>query len=185
MIRENHGEISKKKILYNALGFNLVWWGCVFGVRWELPWLGPALLALYLVVHLRFFSLGRKEAIFLLVAGLIGTLVDSLKATSGFISYEGGYGVGWITPLWITAMWVGFAALLNHSLAWLKGRLILAAVLGMVFGPPAYLTGSKFGVLTFGVEQGFAIIILAIVWGLAVPMLVFMAEKMVKERIYV
>jgi uncharacterized membrane protein len=75
-------------------------------------------------------------------------------------------------------MWVGFAALLNHALGWLRGRYLLAALLGAVFGPPAYLTGVQFDVLAFNVERWQAIAILAVVWGTAVPALLMLSEKL-------
>ena len=53
---------------------------------------------------------GSSKAGHIVLIGLIGTGMDSLKAATGFISYLGGYqDMGWLSPLWITAIWVFFA----------------------------------------------------------------------------
>ncbi len=164
----------KIRIIANALGFNLAWWGCVLGAKWAMPWLGPAIMAAFLFFHFRFLGHGKREALFILLAGLFGTVVDNLKAGLGLIDYSGGWpGLEWLAPLWITAMWAGFAALLNHSLGWLRERYILAFLLGALFGPPSYLTGVKFDVLHFNLSTLNTVLILAGVWGSALVLMVW------------
>ncbi|MBZ0265439.1 DUF2878 domain-containing protein [bacterium] len=170
---------SKILVAWNAVGFNLAWWGCIFGVKWQMPYLGPVLMLLFLLIHFKTIGRGKREILFVMLAGLLGTVVDSLKATTGLVGYAGGYGsLYWLAPLWITAMWTGFAALLHHSLGWLKGRLLVAFIMGAVFGPLSYLTGIKFEVLQFGQGKTLSIFILAVVWGLAIPFLYFLSERM-------
>ena len=59
---------------------------------------------------------------------------------------------------------------------------MLAFVMGAVFGPLAYLTGVKMGVLTFGPSQPMAVAILAAVWGIAVPMIYLLSNRLQVER---
>ncbi len=178
---------TKKKIytIINAVGFNLAWWTCVLGVKWSLPWLGAVMMAIYLLIHLRILGLGKREMLFIMVIGAAGTVVDSVLATTGVIHYEGRWPiVNWLAPAWIIAMWAGFAALINHSLKWLKGRYILAFLLGAIFGPPAYFTGVKFDVLEFHLASPTMIAILSMVWGLSIPAMVWLSQRMNVERVY-
>jgi hypothetical protein len=56
------------------------------------------------------------------------------SAASGLLAYEGGYGIGWIAPAWITGMWLNFGTTIHASLAWLSDRYLVAAVLGAIGG---------------------------------------------------
>jgi len=172
---------TKTKILFNALGFQLGWWLSVLGVMWNMPLLGPVYMALFLVAH-HFLLAGNKEFYLILIAGFGGTLLDSLYTRSGMLSYEGGYGHFWLAPLWITAMWVGFTATLNHALSWLEKRPLLGFAAGAVFGPLSYISGQKLGVISFNWDLLPASAVLALAWGLAIPILYFLNRKLVAER---
>ncbi len=170
---------NKSLVIANALGFNAAWWACVLGVKYAIPWLGPLMMAGFLFFHFRFLGYGSKEGLFIVFVALAGTGVDSIKSSLGFISYDSGWpGAIWLAPLWITAMWAGFAALINHSLNWLKGRYLLAFILGAVFGPPSYMAGVRFGVLHFNLPTMTTVLVLAAVWGTAVLAIVWLSQKM-------
>lgn len=162
------------KLGYNAVGFQSAWWLTVLGIAMGFPLLGPLAMILYVMVD--HFSLTKKnqaEALLILSALFLGTLSDSLFASVGLLSYAGGYTqIPWLAPLWITAMWGGFAATLNHSLAWIKTKPILAFLLGAVFGPLSYMAGSRFGAIQFNMEMTLTMVILGLFWGIAVPGLV-------------
>ena len=49
-------------------------------------------------------------------------------------------------------MWCGFSATINHSMYWLNNKWMLSFVLGLVFGPLSYITGEKFGAISFTVD---------------------------------
>jgi hypothetical protein len=74
-------------------------------------------------------------------------------------------------------MWMGFAALLNHSLLWLKKSPLFSFIMGAVFGPLSYLTGLKIGVLEFNLPRIQSIMILSAIWGFAVPSLYWISKK--------
>lgn len=178
------GKPTKTLVLFNALGFNAAWWLCLLGVKWAMPWLGPVAMLLFLAIHFRYLAYGKREFYLLLSVALLGTMVDSTKAFTGLIEYRGGYGIAWLAPLWITAMWVGFAALLNHALGWLRGRYLLAALLGALFGPLSYITGVNFNILEFQMPKAVSIAVLAAVWAVAVPLLFLMSNWIVGRRDY-
>ena len=174
---------GKKKLFLNALGYQLGWWCCILGVSRELLYLGPLVMGLFVSLHLFYAADGTKELIFLFSATLLGTLLDTAKASSGFISYGGGYpGIGWLAPLWITAMWAGFASTANHSLRFLINRRIATFAAGAVFGPLAYLTAARFGAITLNLSLILNIIILSLVWGTAMPLMYAGLKRLVPQR---
>ena len=113
------------------------------------------------------------------IFAFLGTLIDTLMAYSGMLSYNGLYGQGIIiAPLWITAMWCGFAAMVNHSMAWLKGRWVQALLLGGFLGPVAYKAGEGLGAINFNNDQLDVTIMLAIVWGFSMPFIYWVNDKL-------
>ena len=105
--------------IFNVFGFKLCWWACVLGAVNNQKFLGPLLILGYLIIHIISIpkNLRKVEVYLLLIAGIIGTFVDSLLLNFNLLSYEGMYNsINYIAPLWITGMWVGFTATLNLSL---------------------------------------------------------------------
>ena len=54
--------------------------------------------------------------------------------------------------------------------------LALAAVMGAVFGPLSYMAGQRIGGLEF-IDTRASIIALAVIWGIAMPLLVIAAKR--------
>ena len=115
------------KTIVNVLGFKLSWWACVLGAVNGLKYLGPVAMLIFLILHLYLNSTNRSELKLIIIFAFVGTIIDTLMAYSNLIGYVGLYSEDIIiAPLWITAMWCGFSALVNHSLAWLKDKWSLA-----------------------------------------------------------
>ena len=165
---------SKIKNIINIIGFNIGWWGCVLGVANELPYLGPLLMALLLIAHYYLFISHIQELYLVLIVSTIGTLTDSLLFLSGSFIYSGAYSNEiLIAPLWISAMWAGFSATVNHSMSWLKDKWLLMVICGVVFGPAAFFTGEKFGAIEFHLSILLSGLVIAIVYGIAMPLIYF------------
>jgi hypothetical protein len=159
------------RITFNAVGFQAAWWLSALGPLWGMSWLGPLAMLLFLVLHFRFSAVRQQEILFILTVGLIGTFIDSLFAVSGMLIYAGGYGLSWLAPLWITAMWLGFTSSMHHALRWLKSAPILGFITGAVFGPLSYYTGMSLGVIESGWPLLWSMVVLALVWGATIPIL--------------
>ncbi|MCF7824915.1 MAG: DUF2878 domain-containing protein [Candidatus Marinimicrobia bacterium] len=160
------------KLGFNALGFQTAWWLSVLGLVMDAPLVGPLAMTLYLAIDHFSFTKRQAELLLIFTAMLLGTVVDSLFALTGLISYSGVYPLfPHLAPLWITAMWGGFAATLNHSLAWLRGRPLLGFIMGAVFGPLSYMAGEKFDALQFNLGLAPTVFILGAFWGIAIPLL--------------
>ena len=84
------------------------------------------------------------------------------------------------SPPWLIALWLNLAAALNFSLAWLKGRHLLAAAFGAVGGPLAYYGGAKLGgVVTM--PGGWDLLALAAGWAAMTPLLAWLAAYYRRE----
>jgi hypothetical protein len=71
------------------------------------------------------------------------------------------------------ALWVNFALAID-ALAWLGRRPVLAAMLaGAVGGPLSYLAGARLGAVTLGPSEPVALAAVAVVWMVAMPLLLF------------
>ena len=170
--------------IYNIVGFQVSWWACVLGVKYGMPYIGPAIMLIFLLIHFFFFSIGPHELKLVFIFALFGTLIDSFFAFSNMLSYKGTYAPDLlIAPLWITAMWCGFCSTVNHSLAWLKNRWVSAFLLGAIFGPLSYITGQKFGAIYFNSDLVTVNTILALVWGLSIPLIYWVNERLVSHTV--
>jgi hypothetical protein len=126
--------------------------------------------------HLARTAHPQQELALVLIAAAIGLVWDSLLVFLGWLDYPSGILVSGTTPHWIVALWMIFATTLNVSMRWLKGRMMLAALLGAVAGPLAYWAGSRLGGVWF-VEPWLATIALAVGWAVAMPMLMALSDR--------
>jgi len=90
-----------------------------------MPWLGPAVVATVLAIHLSRAPRRIAEITLIAVAAGIGTVWDSFLVSMGWLVYPAGTFVAGMAPYWIIALWIVFATTLNVSMRWLKGRLML------------------------------------------------------------
>ena len=136
-------------------------------------------MLIFLMVHVIRFIGNSSEIKLIILFGILGTLIDTGMAYFGILRYQGTYFADTImAPLWITAMWCGFSATINHSLSWLRNRYISSAVLGLIFGPLSYIAGAKFGAIEYDTAPIIALIIISIVYGIATPLMYFVNEKL-------
>ena len=164
--------------IINLIGFQIGWWSCVLGVKSEYYYLGPIVMSIFLLFHYLFHP-GEAVIEFklILIFSLVGTLADSILAFSNVLKYHGEYST-YIAPLWITAMWAGFTATINFSMGWLKHKLFLQIISGLVFGPLAYITGEKFDAIIFNLPVASTCIIISFIYGISLPSVYYLNKKM-------
>ncbi|MEW6296643.1 MAG: DUF2878 family protein [Thermodesulfobacteriota bacterium] len=163
-----------KYALLNAAAFYVGWFACVLGAARGHPLLGPSVVAALLTLHLLLTSDVTREVRLLLTAGVVGSLLDTLMMWGGVYTFVG-YADHWVCPIWITALWMNFATTLHSSLSWLLHRYLLAACFGAVGGPLSYYAGARLGALTFPPDPRPSLLILAVAWGVALPVLIWFA----------
>jgi hypothetical protein len=87
-----------------------------------------------------------------------------------------------LSPPWMICLWLNFAATLNVSMAWLRGRYLVAAVFGAIGGPLAYYSGARLGA-TEALPTTGGMLLLAIGWGLMTPLLVWLGHIFSSRKI--
>ena len=161
----------------NFVLFQLAWLAAVSGAAHGHVLAGCLVVVAVLACHLALAARPAREALLLLVAGLIGWAVESLQLRLGFIRYAGlAEGALWPPP-WILLLWALLASTLNLSMRWLHGRPLLAALLAAVCGPAAFAGGARLGAATF-IDMPAALGCMALAWALLMPMLLALAERL-------
>jgi len=166
--------------LLNFVAFQCCWFANVIGAASGFPWLGPLVTVLWLAVHLASLRSASgagnvaAEMRVLLAAIAIGWTADSALALAGFISFPEVAQLGGPSPVWMVALWACFAATFRHSLSWMRGRWLIAVVLGAVGGPLAYVGGEKLGAILL--TDYLSIVVVAVQYAIATPVLLAIAH---------
>ena len=162
--------------LVNFVLFQLGWFACVIGAGRGAPAAGTIFALLIVVAHVVRAASPIEEMKLLGVALALGLVWDSALASTGWIRFTSGVVVDGVAPPWILALWALFATTLNVSLGWLKGRPLVAALLGAVAGPLSYWAGARLGAIEFEALTP-ALCALAIGWAVMTPLLVAAATR--------
>jgi hypothetical protein len=173
------------QILINFILFQIGWFACVISAASQLEWL--ALLSIAIVIAIHFFLIKDRlsELQLILIAGIIGLLLDSTLITLGVFTPTSNFGYQGIAPLWLVGMWMLFGITLNHSLRWLYQRYVLAALLGFVFAPIAYLAGQRLGALTFPPDHSpmISLLIIGTCWLIVTPLLLYSSRIVGRQNL--
>jgi hypothetical protein len=153
------------------------WFCCVLAAAHERPWWGVLAGLALIAAHVALLARPAAELRLLLVAGLLGAVVDSLQSCAGLLVFRSGYVAGCLAPPWIVVMWMQFATLFGFSLSFLRGRHVLSAALAAVGGPLAFWVGGRLGAVEFPAPTARSLLVLGVVWAAAVPFLVWVAER--------
>ncbi len=168
------------KVINVAL-FQAAWFAAVLGAARGMLWLGPLAMVPALAIHLALRENRRGEVKLLLAAGLLGLIFDTAFVAGGVFTPLQHLFPRPISPPWMICLWVNFAATLNVSMAWLRGRYLLAALFGAIGGPLAYYSGAKLGA-TEALPTTTGMLLLAIGWGIMTPLLVWLARALSGTR---
>jgi len=161
--------------IINLVVFNIAWFACILGAAWGIPWLGVAVVALSVGGHLLYASFDRGLAVLFVLAFVIGWGFDALVVVVGALDFPPHALLLAPVPLWMPCMWVSLATTLHLSLGWMRGRWLVAMLFGLLGGPGAYYTGMKLGAVTLGDDLMRSLLIVGIEWGVAMPVLVWLA----------
>lgn len=162
-----------RKVINVAL-FQAAWFAAVLGAARGMFWLGPLAMVPTLAIHLALQENRRGEVKLLLTAGMLGFFFDTIFVEGGVFTPLQHLFPRPFSPPWMICLWLNFAATLNVSMAWLRGRYLLAALFGAVGGPLAYYSGAKLGA-TEALPTTTGMLLLAIGWGIMTPLLVWLA----------
>jgi hypothetical protein len=162
--------------LVNFVLFQLGWFACILGAaHGYVSWAVLFCLAVA-AFHLWQSSEPMQEGMLLLKILALGIFADTLLLQTGSLVFESKGLVPSLSPIWMWSLWVILGCTLNESMSWLRGRYVLAAVLGAITGPLSYLAGVKLGAATWGNETQ-ALVLLGLIWATAMPLLFWWAAK--------
>lgn len=177
--------LPSRRNIVNGLGSQIGWFACILGAAHGSWWFGPAVVSVYLIIHFLLLEKRqyRGEFLFLGISSVLGVVVDSLKKTTGLIVYSADSSIAYLAPVWIVAMWTLFASTFGASMAWIQGRVLIAALLGGVFGPASYVAGMRFGAVKFGASLMVTVAVLSLVWASVMALLAWLSARLlVKEE---
>ena len=161
-------------------GKQITFWAVAFKLLWILtltqagprPWVSTTAVWVYAVLC------GSQQGsnVTRLAGVAIGCSIvgDSLLGILGVLANPDGSALG-LSPLWLIGLWTAFATLIPICFTWLYQRLWLASLLGMLSGTLSYVSGGKMGALLVRTEM-LDLMCIAIEWGIAFPLLVWMAR---------
>lgn len=165
-----------KRIAANLVLYHVGWFACILGAAYSLGWVGGLVVMAHIAIHLKYLSKNAKaEFLLFVIVAIVGIGIDTLQYQLGAYLFKGHTFP--VIPLWLCAMWLNFGPLLPLSLAWLKGRYLTSAVLGMLGGPLAYWGGERLGAVEFGLDLSQVMLRVAIAYGLAMPLFIRIMEK--------
>ena len=164
--------------IINFVAFQCNWFACVFAAANGMPWLGPVTVSLWLLVHLKIHQQNLKpEFLLALFAGTLGYGLDSLMLIFNVIQFPAYAQLGYLSPLWMVALWLNFAMTNRHSLDWLNKKYIAISLFGGIGGALAYWTGHKIGAIVLpNITVSLAIVF--IIWSIALVILYLVSDRL-------
>ncbi len=155
------------RTLMNFMSFNLGWWACALGPARGIPWLGPALMPLWLGLHFYYSPAAKGEAIFLAVLAAIGFSIDSTLLHLGLFST---FGHELFAPAWLISMWILFGVTFESMLMMRRNKW-LVYLTGALSGPLSYYCGEALDVLHYHRPLWISLILHGALWCVLMPML--------------
>ena len=164
--------------IWNFVLFQAAWFACILGAAHQQISIAIGVSAVCIGIYLWLHANAVSEYKFLLKALIYGLVVDTLLIQLGWIRFESPWPSVAISPIWMWALWLVFATTLKESMAWLQGKYALGAGLGAIAGPLCYEAGVRLGAAQWPNPeiQVFGLIYLAVVWALAMPILLYFSQ---------
>lgn len=170
--------------LLNAILYQLGWFACVGAAALGAGQWGAVVAVTLTALHVGLSLDRRSELLLIATAGLLGLMLETAQLGLGVLNFKGHPADAALPPLWILALWLQFATLLRYGLSWLSGRFGLAAALGLLGGPLAFLGGERLGAATLGEPRIQSLLILGAVWAFTLPVLVYLSDRRTSPALY-
>ncbi len=163
------------------VAYQVVWFVTVICAGRGWAWPGALATSLFALWRLSVSPHRRVELRLIGISLALGLLADALLVWTHVV----GYAAPWPSPespLWLTALWAAFALTIVPLFGYLHTRPGLAAAVGAIGGPLAYLAAARgWQAVQFHPPQGRALFAIAIEWGVALPCLCALAHRWLAE----
>ena len=154
-----------KVTVINVVAFKVAWLLTVAAAAAGHGLIGPLAVTFWVACFLYWQNGFKNNLLFIALAFALGCMVDMTLLIFGAIAFPFSSSEI-IPPLWMAFLWVNFSVSLRYAFGFLRERYALAACIGVVGGPLAYLSGELVGALTVP-----NIVLVAILWAVATPIL--------------
>ncbi len=158
-------------------GFQVVWFVSVLSAAKESYWSGPAVVICWLLMYAWKSGAPKREIILALISGVVGFFVDTSLIWLEAFSPQGVSGFLRLSPAWMIGLWLNFATSLNSLFPWLKGKHILAALVGFIGGPTAYYSGASLGAAVIHNPLLEHLALIGVGWSISLPLLIWLSQK--------
>jgi hypothetical protein len=123
-----------------------------------------------------------RLALLTAVSATAGFTVESVLIALGIVSHVATWPSEWLAPAWIIALWFAYGATIPTTARLLgNGGRLKGVLLGAVFGPLAYVAGSRIGAIEIAKPTPLHFIAIAALWGTAQFVLVTVATGGVRN----
>ena len=172
-------EKNRLFLFINGLSVYIYWWACFWGASIEKYYIGPLLAMMYFIFHFYIIKDKEKEFKYMLFCIFFGFLFESLFYYTGFMTYKGILPQKYsIVPIWVIILWSGYSLTVFHSFKWILGRYKIALIISCLFAPLIYLSANRVGSISFTISISNMYLILAFMWSLCFPLLIYIATKL-------
>ena len=162
-----------------AIIFQIGWFACVLGGANTVKL--PIALAVALTLLACNIWLKREEWVrelrLVMSVMAIGFVIETINLVAGVYKLTDPTSYSWLCPVWFLLLWALFATLLRGPFRWLSGRYWLSGLLGALFAAPNYFAGARLGAVTFSENLVYSLGVLAFLWALAMPLMIWLARK--------
>lgn len=161
----------------NIVLYQTVWFGSVLAQNYfVLP------VILLLCVHFYLCQHRRDEVIVVALCAASGIIGDALLTRAGVFSFQASQ-LMHVVPLWLVAIWVGFASTLRHGLAFLVRRPAVAILAAGIGAPVVYLAAARLGAVQFPMGTARTAIIVGFVWMLQMCIFLLVLKGVARHSI--
>lgn len=162
----------------SAVAFQAVWIGSALSAAAARPFIGVTLASA--VIALQVLLSKRRQHLLLVIAAsaALGLVIESALIGAGLVVPANPSPVPSLAPLWMIGLWAVFGTLLDTAFRPLANRPVLAALVGALFGPAAYVTGDRLGALHINEPVWPGLAAIAIIWGVMLPLLLAIEQRL-------
>lgn len=153
--------------LLNYALYQVGWFACVLGASWRYPWVGFAIAAALIGVHLALTSERWIELRLVMLATGVGAAIELAQIAAGTYRFTSGTLAAALPPPWLLVLWAQLATAFRFSLRAVIVRPWTAVLLGGVGGPVAFMAGERLGAVDLLPPVHVAVLRLSILWALA------------------